>query len=140
MTDIKDPAKRIYRHGWPPAYPYTLAAIFFALMLVVIVGFPEPLMERFGAACILLPPALLCIRMARIGAHFTEKQLLLVHLFRTKRLSWQDVRAFVVAPRGVQPLAVSPSSSPGNGFGSRASVLGSDSRSPRRAWTPLWRA
>jgi hypothetical protein len=90
----RDPARRVYRHGWPPAYPYALSAVFFVLMMVVIVGFPGSLAERIGAASLLLAPALLCIRMGWIGAHFTASGLVLVRMYSTKRLNWQDVRAF----------------------------------------------
>lgn len=106
MTLRSEPVKRIYRYGWPPAYPYALFAILVALMIAVILGFPGRIGPKIAAASILLPPALLCLRMGRIGAHFTRDGLVLARLFGSKRFSWAEVKAFVIAPRGIQPLAV----------------------------------
>jgi hypothetical protein len=97
--------RRTFRHGWPPAFPFAIGSIFLALMGVVIVGFPGSLIARIGASCLLLPPAFVSFRIGSIGAHFSRSGLVLRRMFSTRRLGWDEVRAFIIAPRGIQRLA-----------------------------------
>ena len=75
------------------------------MALALLVTMPRPHEKVLAAAIVVLPSAFF-YRMSLLGAHFRPDELRLVRTFSTTRLTWSRVSRFLIAPRGIQPLAV----------------------------------
>ena len=94
-----------FRSGWSRGLVLAIAGIDLGAAIVALVGMPTP-PEKVVAAATTLIPFPFILRFSRLGAHFLPGELKLIRTLRTVKIPWVRVKRFVIAPRGIQPLAV----------------------------------